>query len=216
MNPIVWMGMPRNNRGWWGDGDDNDWKTRNQQSVKEELESDNASHHRRRKTKLSKVGDASSASSTLPSDRILNIILETGCQRTKWRNEGQNWKCVLGILLHEGNTILWHIKDSIKCVQVFPIPNHWIFYQWCQIFVAGGGGGGDGSDGGYGDDMGCRIHASPWAWFAGSEQPCRLQDQKYLFFPLSFFFEIQYPILGKATTLLIVFILNGGSSINKL
>ena len=142
------MRMPR---GWWGDGGDNDWKIRNEQSVKEELESDNASHHRRRKTKLSKVGDAST--STPPSDRILNIILETGCQRTKWRNEGQNRKCVLGILLHEGNTVFWHIRDSIKCTHIFPIIKHWIFYHWGQIFVAVGGGGADGSDGGYGDDV---------------------------------------------------------------
>ena len=144
------MRMPRNNREWWGD--DNDWKIRNEESVKEELESDNASHHRRRKTKLSKVGDASSASSTPPSDRILNIILETGCQRTKWRNEGQNRKCVLGILLQKGNTVFWHIWDSIKCTHIFPIIKHWIFYHWGQIFVAVGGGG-DGSDGGYGDDV---------------------------------------------------------------
>ena len=60
---------------------------------------------------------------------------------------------MLGILLQKGNTVFWHIWDSIKCTHIFPIIKHLIFYHWGQIFVADGGGGGDGSDGGYGDDV---------------------------------------------------------------
>ena len=53
-----------------------------------------------------------------------------------------------------------------------------------------------------------RIHPSPQAWLADSEQPRRLHDQKYpLFSLIDSFSEIRYPTLRKANTMLIVFIL---------
>ena len=49
-----------------------------------------------------------------------------------------------------------------------------------------------------------------------TEQPRRLQDQKYPFFALiNSFSEIWYPIYGEAATMLIVFIVKGRSSIEK-
>ena len=62
---------------------------------------------------------------------------------------------MFGILLHEGNTVFSHIRDSIKCITIFTILNIEFVISGVRFFVAGGGGGGDGSDGGYGSDGGC-------------------------------------------------------------
>ena len=60
------------------------------------------------------------------------------------------------------------------------------------------------------------IHPSLQAWLTGFERPHSLQDKRYpLFSLINSFSEIWYPILGKITTIFIVFILKGRSSIQK-
>ena len=52
---------------------------------------------------------------------------------------------------------------------------------------------------------GSRIHASPRAWLAGSEQPRRLQDQKNPHFPPLLILSQRYEIqLGRAPAMLVV------------